>query len=148
MSPEADRVTRVVRASARYDLIVTAPFATPWSARFVLERLADLHDGLGLSGAVPDAGDPFTLLFANLLGSIVLVWSLVRLARPTAFLGAADTAGRLLFSCWFGYALAGDASATVLAFLVLEIGWGLLQGVAVARPLLREARGPRRTLPA
>jgi len=140
------RVSRVVRASAVYDLAVTAPFATPWTARVVLGWLADLHDRLGLTGSLPDAGDPLMLLFANLLGSLVVIWSVVRIARPTALLGAADTAGRLLFSLWFGYALAQDASTTLLVFLVLEVVWGLVQGRVVGGQLLRGVRGPRRTL--
>ncbi len=139
---------RVVLASAAYDLVMTAGFATPWTARIALDGIAGLHDRLGLSGTVPDAGDPFTMLFANLLGSIVVVWSVVRLLRPTPFLGAADTVGRLLFSLWFGYALGAGASTILIGFLVLEIGWGVVQGAAVSRPLRATMRAGRRTLAA
>lgn len=139
-------VRRVIRASAFYDLVVTAGFALPWTASASLALISDLHRGLGLHGSLPVVDDPFTMLFANLLGSIVVVWSVVRLLRPVPLLGAADTVGRLLFSAWFGWALLQGASQVLIGFLVLEIAWGLLQGSAVAKPVGLGLR--RRTLAA
>lgn len=138
-----DTIRRVIRASAFYDLIVTAGFATPWTATLALGTITDIHRGLGLSGAVPMIDDPFTMLFANLLGSIVVVWSVIRLIRPEPLLGAGDTIGRLLFSAWFAWALGQGASSVLVAFLVLELGWGVLQGVAVWKPVTA-ALGVRR----
>jgi hypothetical protein len=138
-----ETVRRVVRASALYDLILTAGFATPWTAAAALGTISDVHRALGLDGAVPVVEDPFTMLFANLLGSIVVVWSVIRLLRPTPLLGAGDTVGRLLFSTWFAWALVEGASSVLVGFLVLEIGWGLVQGYAVWRPVTagwRQAR--------
>lgn len=143
-----DTVRRVIRASAFYDLIVTAGFATPWTAALALGTINDVHSGLGLSGATPLIDDPFTMLFANLLGSIVVVWSVIRLIRPVPLLGAGDTVGRLLFSAWFAWALGQGASSVLVAFLVLEIGWGVVQGVAVWKPVTAGLRGRRRTLAA
>ena len=139
-----DTVRRVVRASAFYDLIVTAAFATPWTAAVALGTINDLHHGLGLDGALPLVDDPFTMLFANLLGSIVVVWSVIRLLRPTPLLGAGDTVGRLLFSTWFAWALIEGASPVLVGFLVLELGWGLVQGYAVWRPVTEQWRQQRR----
>ena len=141
-----DSVRRVVRASALYDLIVAAGFATPWTATLALGTVADLHNGLGLDGSLPVIEDPFTMLFANLLGSIVVVWSVIRLLRPTPLLGAGDTVGRLLFSAWFGWALIQGASPVLVGFLVLEVGWGLVQGWAVWKPVSEQWRVERRTL--
>ena len=45
--------TRVVLASALYDLFVTLPFATPWTAGWLLDHLRQLHVQFGLPGAVP-----------------------------------------------------------------------------------------------
>lgn len=137
-------VRRVVRASALYDLVVTAAFATPWTAAHALGIVADVHRTLGLDGALPVVEDPFTMLFANLLGSIVVVWSVIRLLRPTALLGAGDTVGRLLFSAWFAWALLEGASTVLVGFLVLEIGWGLAQGFTVWKPVTRQWRDERR----
>ena len=143
-----ETVRRVVRASALYDLIVTAGFATPWTAAAALGTVTDAHRALGLDGALPVIDDPFTMLFANLLGSIVVVWAVVRLIRPTPFLGAGDTVGRLLFSTWFAWALLEGASPVLVGFLVLEIGWGLVQGWAVWKPVTTQWRVERRTLAA
>jgi hypothetical protein len=141
MTPET--VRRVVRASALYDLVLTAPFATPWTAALALGALSDVHWGLGLEGVPPVADDRFAMLFANLLGSIVSVWSIVRLIRPTPFLGAGDAVARLLFSAGFGWALADGASSVLVGFLVIEVAWGLVQALAVWKPLTaaRQARG-------
>jgi hypothetical protein len=135
-----DTIRRVIRASAVYDIIVTTGFAVPATAAAALSSLSALHHGLGLAGSVPLADDPFTMLFANLLGSIVTVWSVVRLIRPVPILGAADTVARLLFSTWFLWALAHGASPVLVGFLVVEIGWALLQGYAVWRPLRTDLR--------
>jgi hypothetical protein len=126
-------VRRIVFLSALYDLIVTLPFATPWSARFAVAKLADIHRALGLSGAPPALDTPDSLLFATLMGSIVVVWSILRLRAPTVEHGIADTAGRVLFSMWMAYALGHGASAVIAVLLVLEIGWGIVQGAAVLR---------------
>ncbi|MBL8938707.1 MAG: hypothetical protein JNM69_29370 [Archangium sp.] len=124
-------VRRVVFFSALYDLLVTWPFATPWTASWLSGQLGSLHLQLGLGGVGPSLDSSTALLFANLMGSIVTVWSILRLLRPTAELGAADTAGRALFSTWMLFALLHGASATLLPFLVLEVAWGLVQGAVV-----------------
>lgn len=142
-----DTVRRIIRASALYDLILTAGFAVPWTAAAALGTIVDVHRGLGFDGALPVIDDPFTMLFANLLGSIVVVWSVIRLIRPEPLLGAGDTVGRLLFSTWFAWALVQGASPVLVGFLVLEVAWGLLQGVAVWKPVTLEWQNRRsRTL--
>lgn len=121
---------RVVFLSALYDLLVTWPFATPWTARLLTDWLTAAHEALGLPGFAPSV-EGVGLLFANLMGSIVVVWSVVRLRSPTIALGRADTMGRVLFSTWMTWALVSGASPVLLPFLVLEAGWALLQGVVV-----------------
>lgn len=143
-----DTVRRIVRASALYDLVLTAPFATPWTATVALGALSDLHRSLGLDGVPPVADDPFTMLFANLLGSIVTVWSVIRLIAPTPFLGAGDAVARFLFSAAFVWALADGASAVLVGFLVPELVWGLVQAWAVWKPFTAERRARRHTLAA
>lgn len=124
-------VRRVVFFSALYDLLATWPFATPWTATWLSGQLGALHLQLGLAGSAPSLDSPTALLFANLMGSIVTVWSLLRLLRPTTELGAADTAGRVLFSTWMMFALLHGASPVLVPFLVLEVAWGLVQGAVV-----------------
>ncbi len=133
-----DRARTIVRASAIYDLLVTVPFALPVTATWLFTALHTLHENLGLTGATPDAGAVFTLMFANLMGSVVSVWALFRIARPTLAAGVADTGARVLFSLGMITALAGGASPLVVVMLVLEVAWGVVQGVAVLRARRRE----------
>lgn len=126
------RTARIVFASALYDLLVTAAFATPWTAPRAFQALAAVHVRLGLDGPAPRLEGLETMLLANLLGSIVVVWSVVRLLTPTARLGLADTAGRVLFSAWMAYAIAHGASGVFVAFLLGEVTWAIVQGAATA----------------
>lgn len=123
---------RIVWWSALYDLLVTLPFASPWTAAWISSALGALHVRLGLSGAPPTLDTPTALLFTNLMGSVVVVWSVVRLLQPTAFHGLADSVARLLFSSWMLYALLHGASPIVALFLVAELAWGLAQLALVA----------------
>ncbi|PJN24556.1 hypothetical protein CG736_18050 [Kitasatospora sp. CB02891] len=43
--------------------------------------------------------EPVLTLFANLMGSLVVVWALLRLLRPLPVHGRYDSAARLLFAC-------------------------------------------------
>lgn len=88
---------RIVRASAWYDLAVTAGFATPWSFSAVLAGLSALARLLGVETAFP----PFAaehVLMANLLGSVVTVWAVLRLRAPQVVYGRYDAAARALFA--------------------------------------------------
>ncbi|WP_402468924.1 hypothetical protein [Isoptericola aurantiacus] len=133
---------RVVRASAVYDLVATGGFALPWTAAVAVDLLVRLHGAAGLSGTVPPADDPLTVLFANLMGAVVVVWSVVRLRRPTLALGAADTVARALFSLGMVVALTQGATAIVAAFLVVEVGWFAVQGGAVLAAVRTAAASP------
>lgn len=123
---------RIVAASGWYDLVVTAPFATPWTLKMMLPMLTDIHVRLGLAGEMP-AHDVGIGLFANLLGSVVVVWSLVRVTSPDPRLGRFDALARFLFSAWMIYAMAHGFSLVLLAFLVAELAWGIVQSLPVRR---------------
>jgi len=116
----------VVLGSAWYDLIVTVAFATPWS-------FAALHGfltALNLPGELP-AFAPVHLLMANLLGSVVCVWAVLRIRDPQALYGRYDAVGRFLFATWMLYALLHGANAVLWAFLFFEVVWGLVQVLPV-----------------
>jgi hypothetical protein len=125
-------VRRVVWFSALYDLLVTWPFATPWTARWLSHQLAALHASWGFTGSPPSLDDPTALLFANMMGSIVVIWSVLRLHSPTAENGLADACGRALFSSWQLFALTHGGSLIVLPFFIAEVAWGLAQFAVVA----------------
>ncbi len=79
-TPASPAYLRVVRASAWYDLAVTAGFATPWTYALVHDALSSCGNALGL-GALPEL-DPWQILFANLMGSVVVVWAVLRIVGP------------------------------------------------------------------
>ena len=123
LSPAAIR--RIVRASAVYDLIVTAAFATPWTFALAHGQISSLNAALG--GAALPAFSPFHMLFACLMGSIVLVWSVLRILEPTTRLGRFDGTGRFLFSLWMGWCLYVTGEPLLWLFIVPEFAWGVAQ---------------------
>jgi hypothetical protein len=123
---------KIVRASAWYDLLLTAPFATPWTFALAHEHLSAINQWLG--GAALPAFSPFHMLFACLMGSVVLVWSVLRLRATEARLGRYDGAARFLFALWMGWALAGTGAPLLWLFVVPEFAWGVAQWLPVAGP--------------
>lgn len=116
----------VVRGSGGYDLIVTAAFATPWSFAALHGLLSSLSQAWNVPGALPPF-EPLHMLMANLLGSIVCVWSVLRIRDPQLAFGRYDAAGRLLFAAWQAYALWQGASLLLVGFLIMELVWAVLQ---------------------
>jgi hypothetical protein len=129
---DAKRYLDIVRASALYDLVVTLPFLTPWSFGLVVALIAGVDSGLNLPG---DALDPemTTVLFANLMGAVVVVWSVARLHLGLAVLGRYDGVARLLFATWQINALLNGMSWAILPLLVVEIGFGVAQFLPARR---------------
>ena len=121
------RYLRLVRASAAYDLIVTLPFATPWSAGWLLDKLGGLHAAAGLPGAAPPPFAPQHLFFVSLFGTVVVLWSILRLRVTRTEHGLYDGIGRALFSLWMIIALVGGASALIGGMLVIEASFGVAQ---------------------
>jgi hypothetical protein len=116
---------RVVQASALYDLLVTAALATPWTLPFAHALMSKLNVQLG--GAPLPVFAPFHMFIAGLLGSIVVVWSLLRLRAPSLLLGRHDGAARFLFSGWMAWTLAQTGAPLLWLLLVPEFLWGVVQ---------------------
>jgi hypothetical protein len=116
---------RVVRASAWYDLVVTAGFATPWTYVLVHDALNSSARAWGL-GELPEL-DSAQVLFANLMGSVVVVWALLRVVRPLAVYGLFDGVARALFASWQAYALAHGGPRFLWLFLGVEVAFGVVQ---------------------
>ncbi|HHG89794.1 MAG TPA: hypothetical protein ENJ90_04845 [Devosia sp.] len=119
---------RVMRASAWYDLVVTFAFATPWTVMLLFQVLFQVDAALDLPGIVPRI-DVMHVLFANLMGSVVIVWSVLRLHLNLAVLGRYDAAARFLFAVWQSYALLNGASWVLVPILVVEIVFGVVQAL-------------------
>ncbi|WP_446220086.1 hypothetical protein [Micromonospora sp. IBHARD004] len=124
-APSRPAYLRVVRASAWYDLVVTAGFATPWTYALLHRALSSLGGALGL-GVLP-ALDPVMTLYANLMGSVVVVWALLRIVKPLPVHGLADGVARTLFAMGQAYALAHGAFRVLWLFFVVEVAFGVVQ---------------------
>lgn len=134
MNLSEGRYLKLVRVSAWYDLIVTAPFAFPVVSAQVLSALRAMHAALGLNGAIPEF-QAAHLLFVNLMGSLVLVWSVLRLRRTRVEYGLYDAASRFLFAfCQGFYLLSGNLSALLVPFFVAECVFGILQAYGYRSP--------------
>lgn len=128
-----NRNLQIVRASAVYDLVVTAGFMTPWTALLVFEEFAALSAALAWDRAVPTL-DITAMLFANLLGSIVVVWSIWRLVQPSRSIGLYDALARVLFAAWQLFAVAHGASFLILGFTVFEVAFAIAQLLPTDNP--------------
>lgn len=130
---------RIVRASAFYDLVFTAPLATPWTLALMHAWMSQLNVALG--GVPLPVFEPFHMFLAGLLGSVVTVWSLLRLRHPDLRLGRYDGAARFLFSAWMAWTLHVTGSPLVGLLLVPELAWGVAQWWKVAVQAGEPAQG-------
>ena len=141
---------RIVFFSALYDLLLTAPFATPWSFVLVQSQLGAVNQALGGGPLPPFEG--FHLLLANLMGSIVVVWSALRLRHPEPLLGRYDGMARFLFSGWMAWTLHATGQPVLWLFVVPELAWGVVQwwplsgsaALQLSAPPLRQTPTPAR----
>lgn len=121
---------KLVRASGWYDLLMTMAFVTPWSFLALHGLLEQLALALSLPGDLPPF-EPMHMLLANLMGSIVCVWSLLRIRDPQPAFGRYDALGRFLFATWMAYALAQGGTMLIGVFLFFELAWGVAQWLPV-----------------
>lgn len=129
---------QVVKTSGWYDLIITAAFITPWSFAALHGALSALSQSWNLSGELP-AFAPIHMLMANLMGSIVCVWAVLRIRNPQPLFGRYDAAGRVLFATWQAYALTQGASSLLIGILAAELFWAILQ----LWPMLDDIEAPK-----
>lgn len=120
MSDIDARYRQLVRISGIYDLVSTTPFATPWTFNLVVQLL-------NLISPMPQFL-PEHVLFANLMGSIVVVWSLLRVYRPEPLLGLFDGFSRVLFFTWqLYYLILHKITPVVWGFAAFEFLFMVLQ---------------------
>jgi hypothetical protein len=128
---------RITRASALCDILIVAPFASPWSFSLLYPQLTRLNLWLGGPPLAPFAG--IHVLITCLMGSLVLLWSVRRWLEPSLALGRYDGAGRFLFATWMVWALVQGGLPLLWLFLAMELCWGVAQWLPVA-----PARGAQR----
>ncbi len=122
---------RLFRLSAWYDLIVTWPFALAPTLLLVMGLAGLANDSLGFA-PIPDL-TPAGIMFGNFFGTVVLVWSVVRLRWNDVVLARYDAFARWMFSLAMIIALANGASPVLIGFLVPELAFAVLQSLPVRR---------------
>ncbi|MEU9474062.1 hypothetical protein AB0D78_47775 [Streptomyces avermitilis] len=145
-APTSPAYLRVIRASAWYDLVVTVGFATPWTYALVHDALSSWGQAWEL-GALPEL-DPMQTLYANLMGSVVVVWAVLRIIGPLPVHGLLDGVARTLFTAWQAYALAHGATRLLWVFLGVEVAFGVVQFVPWWRNRHTELVDGRAAVPA
>ena len=126
---------RIYRASAWYDLIVTLPFTTPLTLAGVWWVWGMIHSSAGLAPLPPLA--TYAVLFGNFFGTVVVLWSVLRLRLNDARLARYDAVARWLFSAWMLWALFHGASPLLWGFLVVELSFAILQSLPVTSSVPR-----------
>jgi hypothetical protein len=135
---------RVVRASAWYDLVTALGFVTPWTFVAFLAGMDALSGLLGMQQRVPEF-EPAHMLMVNLMGSLILLWAILRLRDTRVAYGRYDAAARLLYATWQLYALAHGAHPLIWAFVVFEILFGVAEALPVRSPDAKSADGAGRS---
>ncbi|MGP3978922.1 hypothetical protein ACTWQF_33895 [Streptomyces sp. 8N114] len=79
--------------------------------------------GLGVLPAL----DPKQTLYADMMGSLVVVRALLRIVKPLPAHGLFDGAARTLFSMRLAYALVHGATEVLWPVLAVEIVFGVVQ---------------------
>jgi hypothetical protein len=130
---------KLVRASAWYDLVLSGLVATPWTFALFHGLSSSLNQALGGS-PLPPFG-PFQVMIAAMMGTVVVVWSILRLVEPSVRLGRFDGTGRFLFATWMARTLAATGAPILWLLVIPEATWGVLQWWPVAGH--GAARAPR-----
>lgn len=121
---------KIVRTSAWYDLVATAGFMTPWSFALVFSWLQQLSKTLGSSDSLPTFNTTH-ILMVNMLGCIVVIWSLLRLRHTSPLLGKYDCVSRFMFAACQIYALKHGGPPVIGIFLFFELLFGILQALPI-----------------
>ncbi len=121
------RYLRLVWFSALYDLVVTLPFATPWTARVVFTQLTALHLRFGLGGDTVPPFAPLHFMFLSFFGSLVTMWAIYRLTCTRREHGLVDGCGRIAFCAWQALALFQGQSHLLAGFVVFEVAFCVSQ---------------------
>lgn len=119
---------RIFKTGAIYDLLAALPFTTPWTYHLLSGLLGELHHALGVPGLWPEP-QLLDTFFANLMGSLVIIWTFARLYLEHPVLARFDAAGRYLFSFWMIYALISGVSQLMWIYLMIELIFGILQSL-------------------
>ena len=120
---------KIYRISAWYDLTLSWPYATAPTLLMFISFINYAHAIMGFA-PIPEL-TATGVLFGNFFGTVVVVWSVVRLRWNDVALARYDAAARWLFSIAMIIALKNGASPLLYGFLIAEIGFAILQSLPV-----------------
>jgi hypothetical protein len=126
------KVSALFRIVGLWDLALTLPFAVPGLNSFMIGLLGRTHALLGGKAEFPTFA-PLHLFFVGLFGLMCVLWAAIRAHRPSRLLAAYDTAGRFVVATFMIATSLSGISPVPALFAVSEIGWGVAQGIALAR---------------
>lgn len=117
----------IIRSSGIYDIVIMIPFAIPGVVAWTMNQISNIHNSLSLSGTVPEFSS-FHLLFINIMATITIVWSVLRVRNPIPLYGLYDTVTRILIAAiMLVYLLQYNVSQIMWLFLLVEVTWAVLQ---------------------
>jgi hypothetical protein len=125
--------SRIISLCAGFDLVVTGLLALPFTAPVFVTTLYALDRALGGPLATPDLA-PLGWFFTNLAGTLGVLWALVRLLRPEAWLARADALARCAVAALIAWHLvAHDLPGLLWAFVATELAGAAAQAWAARR---------------
>ena len=99
---------------------------------YAIGALRSLNGLLSPAAPFPEFSG-FHLFFVQLFGILAVLWAAVRVHTGEAYLGAYDSAGRLVVgSCMIAFTLQGGGLVPA-AFSASEFGFALVQAYALSR---------------
>jgi len=120
------------RAVGVWDLALTLPFAVPGLNALMVALLGRMHALLGGRAEFPSFA-PLHLFFVGLFGLMCVLWAVIRVHKPSRLLAGYDTAGRFVVASFMIATSVSGVSPVPALFAVSEIGWGVIQAIALVR---------------
>lgn len=125
------RATSVIRGCAAFDLVATGLLAWPPVARWFVGVLFAVNGVLG-GTAEPPVFTALHWFFVSIAGALGVLWAVVRLLRPTRFLGLADAAARTWVAGVMLFHVLDGAPGILLLFVLTELAGTVVQVAALA----------------
>ena len=88
--------TRIIRAVAIVDLVLTLPFAFPFAAESLIQLIYRIDAGAGLGSAPPLGFGPLQIMFVHIMGVLAVLWAIARIRNPAEDLARLDALARLV----------------------------------------------------
>lgn len=125
--------TTVIRCWAGLDLLVTGLLALPPTALWFIATLYQFNGLLG-EAASPPPFAPVHLLFVCLMGTLGVLWAVIRLLRPEPIHGRADAWARLWVAGLIAYFIFGAGAPMILTAFIATEALGSLHQFWALRP--------------